>query len=817
MNRKRLSTSFFLFLTAVFFTAGPLLAGTPYRKPSKNVLDVLHAPMMPYGFISPVHDMILLAQPVQYPAISYIAEPMLRLAGVRITPRNHGLHNSPYMSSYDLLKVADGSTRHIALPEGVKLEYPSWTADGKHFAFTVIGKGSIELWVGDAETAQARRLEGVRVNPVLEDGVQWMPDQKTLLVKTVPAEQGPAPALEEAPTGADVQEASGEKGPSSTYEVRDVLKGAHDEDLFDYYGASQLELIDTASGKVSPLGKPALYTSVSPAPDGQHLLVEAIHRPYSYITTYDHFPAEVEIWGLSGKVLRKVASLPLFDSVPIWGVPTGPREFQWRAAGPAALFWAEALDGGNLKTVVPNRDRIMTLKAPFDGEPAEVVKTGQRFDGIMWGERDSLALISDSDPVKHWTRTYALDLSSAQPEPRLIWDRSTDDRYNHPGTPVFRTLPNGAYVVQQDGDDIYLSGTGASQDGDRPFLDKLDLKTLKTERLFRSEPTAYERFSAWADGSFTKFLTRRETPQDPPNFFVRTLGKRAEAPAGEAVWASEKAQVTHFTDPTPELRGITKKLVKYKRADGVDLSFTLYLPPGYKEGTRLPAVLWAYPLDYADAKMAGQVVGSTQRFTTLGWPLQLFFLLDGYAVIDNPLMPVIGDTNKMYDNYMEQLVAGAKAAVDKAVEMGVVDRDRIGVTGHSHGALMTANLLANSDLFRAGIARSGAYNRSLTSFGFQNERRTLWEAPEVYQKVSPFFHADKLKRPLMLIHGEADYNPGTVPLQSQQFYEAIRGNGGTVKLVMLPYETHWYSAMESVEDVLAEMLDWFGKYVKNAK
>jgi dipeptidyl aminopeptidase/acylaminoacyl peptidase len=269
-------------------------------------------------------------------------------------------------------------------------------------------------------------------------------------------------------------------------------------------------------------------------------------------------------------------------------------------------------------------------------------------------------------------------------------------------------------------------------------------------------------------------------------------------------------------DPTPQIRGITKRLVTYKRADGVDLSFTLYLPPGYKEGTQLPAVMNAYPLDYTDPRMAGQVTGSTKRFTTFDWQDHLYFLLLGYAVIDDPALPVVGDTNKIYDTYLEQLIAGARAAVDKAVSIGVVDRDRIGVMGHSHGALMTVNLLTHTDLFRAGIARSGAYNRSLTAFGFQNERRTLWEATDVYVKVSPYFHVNALKRPVLLIHGQADANPGTRTIQSELLYEAIRGNGGQARLVLLPFESHGYSALESNEHVAAEQIAWFDRYVKNA-
>lgn len=803
---------------AIVFVTGPCASGeSVYRKPPQEVLDVLHAPLPPSAAISPTHDWMILVSPVRYPPIADLAQPMLRLGGVRVVARNHGIHGERYGNAFVMTKVADGSQLPVALPPGAKVTFPVWSADGKRFAFENITSDAIELWVGEAGSATVRRVEGVALNPVLEDELQWMPDQRTLLVKTVPKGMGAPPPEPLAPKGPAVQEASGEKGGSSTYEVRDVLKNGHDEELFDYYGTAQLAFVDADGVTISPFGKPALYAGLTPAPDGQHILVETVHRPYSYLTTNDRFPREVEVWDRTGTVLHKVASVPLADAVPIWGVRTGPREFEWRSTEPATLIWAEALDGGNWKTKVPNRDRIMTQKAPFDAAPVEVLKTEQRFGGFWWGERNRLALVAEFDAIKHWTRVFMVNFNKPTAQPRLVWDMSSDERYKHPGYPVMRALPNGFHVMEQKGDAIYLAGVGASAEGDRPFLDRFDVKTLKGERLFRSEKTAYESFAGWFNLATGQFITRHESPADPPNFFVRTLGKRGPVvPPGEAEWLSASRAITHFADPTPQLRGITKRLVKYTRADGVELSFTLYLPPGYKEGTRLPAVVWAYPLDYADPQMAGQVVGSTQRFTIIGWPLQLFFLLEGYAVIDNPSLPVVGDTNTIYDTYMEQLVAGAKAAVDKAVELGVVDRDRIGVTGHSHGALMTVNLLAHSDLFRAGVARSGSYNKSLTAFGFQNERRTLWEATDVYVKVSPFFHAETIKAPLLLIHGAADANPGTVPLQSEKLYEAIRGNGGTVRLVMLPFESHGYTAMESTEDALYEMLAWFDKYVKNA-
>ncbi len=803
--------------------AGRLSADeTPYQKPPKAVLDVLHAPPPPDASVSPTHQAMILAVPVSHPPIAHIALPAVGLAGVRVVTSNRTIHGAygsgqDYWSAFTLVSLPDGAQIAVALPPDAKVGMPVWSADGRRYAFTNITESAIELWLGEAGSAAVRKVEGVRLNPMLGDSLQWAPDQKSLLVKTVPDGQGPPPAAVAAPKGPHIQESLGGKGASSTYEVRDVLKNAHDEELFDYYAASQLVRVDADTGNLTPLGGPALYERVEPSPDGRYILVGKVVRPYSYLTTHDHFPMELELWNSEGRLAKSLGTLKLADAVPIWGVRTGPREHQWRASAPATLLWAEALDGGDWKTHVPHRDRLMTLKAPFTGAPVEALLVDSRFEDIDWGADGGLAFVTEVDLIKHWTKTKAVNFDELKAPARTVWDMSSDESYKYPGYPVHRTLPNGFRVMEQDGDSIFLTSIGASPDGDRPFLDAMNLKTLKTERLFRSENTAFERVVAFSEVHARRFITRRETPADFPNYFLRVPDQKISASEGEAVWTSTAKPITHMTDPTPELRLIKKRLVTYKRNDGVDLSFELYTPPNYKEGTRLPAVLYAYPLDYTDPKMAGQVTGSTQRFTNFAWRDHLYFLLQGYAVIDNPLMPVVGDANKIYDTYMEQLIADAQAAVDKAVSLGVVDRDRIGVTGHSHGGLMTANLVEHTELFRAGIARSGAYNRTLkTAFGFQNERRTLWEAPEVYTKVSPFFHANEMKAPLLLIHGEDDANPGTVPLQSEQFFEAIRGNGGVVRLVMLPFESHWYLSMESNEHVLYEMISWFDRWVKNA-
>lgn len=804
--------------------AKPVETASGYNQPPREILDVMRAPSPPEPLVSPTADSILLVSWQTYPSIARVATPFLRLGGVRVEPANHSRHDTPggygitpCATSYDLVHLADGKQLHVALNTAACPGGPLWSADGKRFAFVNIASESVELWIGDAATARSHRIREVRLNPMFDDAMMWMPDQKTLLVKLVPKGLGTPPLQSAVPIGPSIQESEGEKGQSSTYETRDTLTNKYDEDLFDYYGSSQLALIDADTGAITPVGKPANYESVIPAPDGKHILVTTIHKPYSYVTTYNRFPKEVEVWDISQTThasIKTIASLPLADRVPIHGVPTGPRDFSWRATEPATLVWAEALDGGDWNVDVPHRDKILLSKAPFSAPPVEVARTVQRYAGYEWSEEPNVALLTEYDHNKHWRKTFVVNVDDPQQKPRLLWDLSTDELYRDPGLPVRRQLPNGSWVIRQEGDSIYLSGNGASIDGDRPFLDRFNLTSQQSERLFRCDKTSYQKFLAFIGSDSRTFLTWHQSPTDAPNTFKRTLESKIAASDGEEAFSSTSVAITHIPDPAPAVRAIKKRLIKYKRADGLDLSFTLYTPPGYQEGTRVPAILYAYPLDYADPSTAGEVSGSQQMFTQL-WQYRLL-LLAGYAIIDRASFPIIGDPKKAYDTYLDQLVDDAKAAVDEAVRIGVADPERIGVTGHSHGAMMTVNLVAHSDLFRAGVATSGAYNKTLTPFGFQNERRSVWQATDVYLKVSPFFVADKIKTPLLLIHGAEDANPGTVPLQSITLYEAIRGNGGTVRLVLLPHEPHHYTAMESNEQEVYEMVRWFDKYVKNA-
>ncbi|MBI3471442.1 MAG: S9 family peptidase [Candidatus Solibacter usitatus] len=779
-------------ILALTLISTALAAEEGYRKPSAAIAAVLNAPATPEASLSPAGDYLLLSQSVRNPPIADLARPMLRLAGQRIDPATNGRHSAQYFVSLSLLRLADGVETRISLPPGFRFAAPEWSPDGKHFVILHTRAG--EIWAGDTQAAKVRRIAG-GVNSAFGDAVRWMPDSRTLLVQLIPSGRGKPPERPSTPTGPNIQETAGKASPVWTFQ--DLLTSAYDEKLFEYYATAQLALVDSVTGHSTPVGAPAVFRKAAPSPDARFLFVERIVHPYSWLHPAQNFPTELEVWDRNGKLVHKVASLPLAEA-PIEGVPTGPRQAGWKPTDPATLEWVEALDGGNPKNAATHRDRVLLLPAPFQAAPQELVRTEHRALSVQWLEGGDGALVSDFDRRRRWTRR--LLVRSGQP-PRVLSSRNQSDRYNDPGLPVTRLLANGHTAVRQHAGSIFLTGTGSSPEGDRPFLDRLDLESGKSERLFRSSATGYESVAGLSAPDGSRLVTRYESPGEPPNYFLRSSDRKA---------------LTHYPDPAPQLRQVRKELVRYKRADGVDLSFTLYLPPGYQSGARLPTVVWAYPREYTDAGVAGQVSGSTQRFTLPLGASHLYFLLAGYAILDDASLPVVGDPETVNNTYVEQIVAGAKAAIDKAVELGVTDRNRVGVGGHSYGAFMTANLLAHSELFRAGIARSGAHNRTLTPFGFQAERRTLWEAPEVYLRMSPLLSAHKINEPILFIHGEADNNSGTFPVQSERMYQAVRGNGGVARLVMLPHEAHGYAARESVEHVVAEMISWFDRHVKDA-
>jgi dipeptidyl aminopeptidase/acylaminoacyl peptidase len=798
-----------LFALALALTSPVVLSSSPqgggYRLPPAEVVEIVDAPPTPSVVISPDMRSMLLVERPSLPSIAEVARPWIGLAGRRIDPGNNGPQTLSLNTGLLLRDLGGANESRIALPEDARISSPSWSHTGERFAFTVVDDERIDLWVGDVTTRSAK-LVARGLNAIIGGGFDWMPDGERLLVHLVPEKRGPAPVRPRTPTGPAMMETSGEKSPVRTYQ--DLLATPHDEALFEYYMTSQTAIVHSGDGEAALLGKPGLYLSLNPSPDAVHFLVTRIERPFSYLMPYWSFPQSVELWSAAGERESVVADIPMAENVPIGGVRTGPRSFSWWVGRPATLVWAEALDGGDPKREASHRDRWMAAEAGGDlsvRSGKEILRTEHRARGLSWMSDPERVIASEYDRDRRWTRSLLHNLSDEASTPVVLDDRSVRDRYGDPGSPVTEPTAQGQRVVRQDGDWIFRTGSGASPEGLRPFLDRQNLKTLESERLWRCEDGSYERVSRLSPTSAAamSFVTVHESPVEPPNWRLHGL-------------ADDKVQtLTAFTDPTPELRGIEKELVTYERKDGVQLSATLYLPADHEQGTRLPLVVWAYPREFNDPKTAGQVGGTPYRFTRIGGSSHLFFLTQGYAIMDGATMPIIGDPETMNDVFIDQIVSSAEAAIEKAVAMGVADGGRVGVGGHSYGAFMTANLLAHCDLFNAGVARSGAYNRTLTPFGFQSERRTLWEAPEAYARISPFFHADKINEPMLMIHGRKDSNSGTYPIQSERMYHAIKGNGGKARLVMLPEESHGYRARESVLPTLAEMIDWFDLYVKN--
>ncbi|RKZ12497.1 S9 family peptidase [bacterium] len=685
----------------------------------------------------------------------------------------------------------------------------SWSPDGKRVAFVVAIDDQLTLWSAELKNGKAKQVtpDDMALNGVYGRPYSWLSDSKSFVVQTLPAGRGEAPAESHIPTGPVVQENLGKKAPART--LQDLLKNPYDEALFDYYTTSQVARVELG-GKAELLSEPAVVRDVTPSPDGNYLLIERVKHPYSYSLQQDSFPHSVEVWNRDGELVHTVADEPLQDQIPIsfGSVATGPRSVEWRNDMAAELAWVEALDGGDGGAEVEERDRLFTFGAPFDGEPEVLITLGQRYGGVIWGN-DELAFV-----VSWWWKTRNLKVWNVQPAnrdvaPIIVQDRSFQDRYADPGQPVMHRNKWGRQVILTvgDGKTIFLDGQGASPEGNRPFIDMWDYEKDTKERLFHSEKPYYENPVEILDVDKRLLLTRRESQTEPPNYFIRDLK------------SGELEQKTDFPNPTPQLEGHTKEMITYQRADGVDLTGTLYLPAGYdkdRDGP-LPVLMWAYPTEFKSRKDAGQVTDSPYRFTRVGWWSPMMFLTRGYAVFDDPTMPIIGEgEEEPNDTFIEQLVSSAQAAVDLLVERGVGDRDRMAIGGHSYGAFMAANLLAHSDLFRAALPRSGAYNRTLTPFGFQAEERTVWEAPQIYFAMSPFMHADKIDEPILIVHGDADNNAGTYPMQSERLYGAIKGLGGTARLVMLPSESHGYRARESILHLMWETDTWLDRYVKNA-
>jgi dipeptidyl aminopeptidase/acylaminoacyl peptidase len=807
-------------LTLSLLAAAP--AHSQYQLPPAPLQAIVDAPRAPALSLSPKRNLAAMIATPALPSIVEVAQPELKLAGLRINPRTYSPSRFSFGTDLTLLDMRTQAEMKVTgLPKPLRLADIAWSPDQRYLAFTHVaysdkaGDSGVELWLVDVSTRVAKKLAlGSHLSYVSGTGFTWLPDSSALLVHLKPSALGKAPLPTGIPSGPSTQDTQLGRGTRQLRTYQDLLKNEEDATLFEHYATVQLALVDLA-GKTRTVGAPDLFIGARLAPGGKYILTQALQRPFSYVVPASAFARRVEVRDLSGKAVHLVANRPLEEGLPPGNdaVPEGVRDVSWRVDAPATLVWAEAQDGGDpaKPAAADVRDIVYAHAAPFANKPVELAKLGTRFGGIQWGRGD-LALLSE-----HWYKTRAIKtwrISPDQPAsaPELVFSYSAEDRYNNPGRPVMQPDAAGLPRLLIGADStILLDGAGASNEGDRPFIDRFSLVSKKKERLFQSAAPYYENVVAVLDDDGTRLLTTRESPTERPNYFVRDLKQGA---------AAQLTALTNFPHPTPQLKDVQKEQIRYQRADGVDLTATLLLPPNYdpKRDGPLPLLMWAYPQEFKSASAASQTTGSPYRFNAVSFWGPAAFLAMGYAVLDNPSMPIVGAGDaEPNDTYLPQLVANAEAAVNEVVRRGVAERHRIAIGGHSYGAFMTGNLLAHTRLFRAGIARSGAYNRTLTPFGFQSEERPFWKAQETYQAMSPFNNADKIKDALLMIHGEQDNNSGTFPIQSERMFQAIKGLGGTARLVMLPNEAHAYRARESIMHMLYETNSWLDKYVKNAK
>ena len=802
---KKLIATIAFFLLATPFIAQEKLT---YQKPPKEILELVDAPLAPSVWIDSNGENVVLFYRDAYKSIAELSEPEMRLGGLRINPNTNIGSRTRFFNNLKVKKATEKDARKVfGIPENPRLSSFTISPNQKMVAFLNTTDSGVQLWLADIESASARQLSTLKVNANMGNPLNWFKDGSALLVNVIPIDRKDLINTDEAvPDGPTITVSDGEKAQNRTYQ--DLLSSPNDEYNFEQLARSEIKKI-SVDGKVEDFLPTAMYDELDFSPDGNYVMVSTIKRPFSYIVPYSRFPFETNIYSNEGKLIKKVNDVPLNEVEPKGFMATrmGKRRMNWRANKPATIYWAEALDKGDPEVKVDYRDAVYELPAPFSGNEKLLIKTKNRYSGINWGN-DNLAIASDYWWNDRNTKSYIFNPSNASETPKIIFDRNYQDRYNDPGNFVTTRNDFDERVLEIVNGIAFLMGDGFSDEGQFPFIDEFNLKTQKTKRIYKSEYTdKLENLNSAIDMKKGKVLVRIESQNEYPNYYFRNIKKK-----------NDLTPVTSFENPFKSIQNVHKEVITYKRDDGLELEGTLYLPIGYdmQNKEKMPMILWAYPREFKDKNSASQNTTNPNEFIYPYYGSPIYWVNQGYVVLDDAAFPIVGEGDEEpNDTFRTQLVGNAKAAIDAVDKMGYIDRNRVGVGGHSYGAFMVANLLSHSNLFAAGIARSGAYNRTLTPFGFQSEERSYWDSPETYYTMSPFMHADKMKTPLLLIHGEADNNSGTYPLQSERYFNALKGLGATARLVMLPKESHGYSAKESVLHVLWEQDQWLDKYVKN--
>jgi len=789
--------------------SGAILAqdNTGYRLPPRDIADLLLAPPTPAVSVDRKGEWMLLSRRPSYPSVEELAQPELRIAGLRFNPENYALSRQNFIDGLSLKNLRTGQEYAVqGLPTPLKAGNIGWSPGENKIAFTNTTGHRVDLYVIDIATRKAARVNKAALNVITGGAYRWI-DDRTLLYKVILKPAGAAPPKQLVPNGPAIQENLGKKAPSATFE--DLIRTPYDEALFAFYGKAQL--VKNTGGMETAVGAPAIFASIEPSPDKRYILLRTIHKPFSYLVPANGFNSTVSIIDLAGRPVRTIADLPSRENSPrgFDNTQNVPRDFGWRGDKPATLFWCAPLDSGLMRKHQEFHDAGYQLPAPFTAEAKLLFRTKLRFTSVLWGN-DSTALVYEM--LRSRQQEQVLLINPATGETSLLIQRNTTDAYSDPGAPVLIRNRYGEPVLctVDKGAGLLLNNpVGSSPDGDLPFLAKFDLRSRHNDIVWRCPAGRYEVIAEVLDADKLILLSRKESQKEVPNYYIKNLSAK-----------TPDKPVTAFVNPYPQMEGVTREKIHYKRADGVNLTGDLYLPKGYdaKRDGPLPVLMWAYPREFNSAADAAEIRGSQFHFTTIGWGSPVFWVIHGYAILDNAEMPIVAtdSSKKPNDDFVDQLRLNAEAAIRQLAAMGVGDSNRVAVGGHSYGAFMTVNLLAHTRLFKAGIARSGAYNRTLTPFGFQNEDRTYWQDPQLYYDMSPFNFADKITTPLLMVHGEMDDNSGTFPIQSERLYNAIKGHGGTVRYVVLPYEAHGYRGRENLLHLLYEENAWLEKYVKNA-
>jgi len=796
----------FNFLVLLVLEVGAQVSLT-YQKPSKEILELVDVSLAPSVLVNDSKDFMILLYRDPFKSIQDLSKEELRLAGLRIDPKTNIGSRVTY---YNNLKTKDlVNDSHLfqvsGLPPDPKLSNFSFSPDQKKLAFTNTTSFGVEVWVLDLTSNLSKKLTKPNVNANLRDVINWFEDSKSILVKIIPnTKQDVINTEESIPIGPIISVNDGKKAQNRTYQ--DLLKNKNDEHNFENLAISDLYKVSLNGESKKWLSK-GMYNRIDFSPDGEYVMVTTIEKPFSYLVPYYRFPSKTVIYTKYGKRIETVVEVPLIEDLPkgFMSVRKGKRKFNWRNDKPSSLIFIQALDGGDPEKEVVYRDEVFQLEPPFNGKAKSLIKTINRFRSAVWGN-DSTAFVYDYWWNTRNTKTYLFNPSEITFEAEILFDRNYQNRYTEPGDFVTKRNKMGSYVLVIEEGNVFLNGAGYSKKGQFPFIDQMNLYSKKVSRLYQSEYTdKLENINNY-DAKKNQLLVRIESSNEYPNYFIRDLNKET------------LSQLTNFINPFKSIQGIYKEVIDYKREDGLNLSGILYLPLGYDIGKKekMPMILWAYPREFKDQASAAQKTSNPNKFTYPHYGSPIYWVTKGYVVLDKATFPIVGEgDDQPNDSFRKQLVSNAKAAIDAVDKLGYIDRKRIAVGGHSYGAFMVANLLSHSNLFSAGIARSGAYNRTLTPFGFQSEERSYWEAPNVYYNMSPFMHADKMKTPLLIIHGEADNNSGTYPMQSTRYFNALKGLGAKVRLVILPNESHGYRAKESILHILWEQDQWLEKYVKN--